>query len=255
LGDVFADLASVVGRRFQRVLETLQVADIVPAFRLWKLFGFYAQMTDELLMLRRPQADHTAGAGNSWSASDGVGGVEAQRTAPPSKTASADSSITSGGSSGSSGSSSTPLSTTLRGCESRAMAVFMALARQRADKMLETIPSAPASLSVASVVESSLRNLDAILRQEKSSLTSSNSSSNGGAHVGVGSSTSMSSSGNGAGEPASPTGAVDGGSTGINAVLDLFLHPLLRTALRSAKVRVSSQIVTLTVSARFMPQT
>ena len=95
------------------------------------------------------------------------------------------------------------LSRALENSGARAMSVFMTLARQRADQMLETLGSSPENLGVSSVVESNLRDLNEILMVQSRSLVDEESKQD---------------------------------ESSVTAILDLFLHPLLRFALRSAKV-------------------
>lgn len=201
---IFEGLAVVVGRRLDRVLKEFSVHDVVSAFRLWKLFGFYAEMTRDLLRLRQ----RPPGRSSKLTSNGAAEALNEQPNAPVQNVSAMD-----------------PLSDTLFEAERHARVTFMSLARQRGDTMLDNIATAPASLSVSSVVESSLGDLKQILDQEAGSLTSSSyNNNNDGGHANE--ALSDSSSG------ANGTGS----SRDFDAVLDLFLHPMLRTSLRSAKV-------------------
>ena len=179
---VFTGLGEAIVRRFHAVLRELTVNDIVSSFRLWKLFGFYAQMTQELLRLHvQPRVQ-----GQPASESELVPAEVASQPTDP-------------------------LTLALRDSTANAKSTFMVLARQRADRMLETIASAPSNLHVSPVVESSLRDLSEILKHQSSSLTTASSTSNNAI-------------------------TNEGELRDVNAVLDLFLHPMLQTSLRSAKV-------------------
>eukprot|EP00750_Incisomonas_marina_P017998 INCI2674.1.p1 GENE.INCI2674.1~~INCI2674.1.p1 ORF type:complete len:692 (-),score=114.20 INCI2674.1:239-2314(-) len=193
---IFEGLATVVGRRLDRVLKEFSVHDVVSAFRLWKLFGFYAEMTRDLLRLSRRTRMPKKMASDGAEASSEQPGASAQNVSPMD-----------------------PLSDALFEAERHARITFMGLARQRGDAMLDNIATAPASLSVSSVVQSSLGDLKQILDQEAGSLTSSSSYNN--------SESSEARAGNSSGTV--------GSSRDFDVVLDLFLHPMLRTSLRSAK--------------------